>query len=254
MNFFAPRTAAGRYAKGRPFFHPTVVELIGEFLSLDGPFEAALDVGCGTGLSSVALAEIASGVIGIDVSAEMLALATKHPRVEYLLASAERLPFGPQSFQLITASSAFHWLDQTKFLAEARRVLIPGGNLVVYDNYFTGSTAEASDFHNWFRDFYLKEYPSPPRREVVFSPEGAEAEGFRLLGHERYENSVLFSPEGLIQYLATQSNIIAAVEGGREGIEDVRRRLAESLETVFDGREELTFHFGGPIWFLQKDE
>jgi hypothetical protein len=87
---------------------------------------------------------------------------------------------------------------------------------------------------------------------VVFCAEDAEQEGFRLAGKEEYQNVVRFSGETLIDYLVTQSNVIAAVEGGKEPIEEVSRWLVEKIKPLFGDTAEGTFWFHGPIWYLQR--
>ena len=74
-NYFAYETVAQRYARHRPYFHPRLIERIRRRLNLDEPVESALDVGCGTGQSTVALMALAREVIGADISAPMLAAA-----------------------------------------------------------------------------------------------------------------------------------------------------------------------------------
>ena len=138
MNYFSPKSAAERFANGRPFFHPVIIKRIEEFLSITEPLSSALDVGCGTGLSAIALKELAQNVIGVDASAEMIALAPKESGVGYFTAPAENLPFEENRFDIITLSQVFHWLDRDKFLTEAGRVLRPNGWLIVYDNYLRG--------------------------------------------------------------------------------------------------------------------
>ena len=73
MNYFDPPSAAARYAKGRPYFHPYVVNRIQAYVSPVAPVAHALDVGCGTGLSSLSLKALARHIVGIDRSAEMIA-------------------------------------------------------------------------------------------------------------------------------------------------------------------------------------
>ncbi len=252
MNYFAPRSAAERYLKGRPYFHPLVVSKIKEFLSLTGPVAAALDVGCGTGLSTIALKEVALRVVGVDPSEEMVARAPAAPGLTFQIAPAESLPFGAGEFDLLTASSAFHWFDRERFMTEARRVLRPGGRLVIYDNYFSGTMEGNEAFRRWFREEYLARFPSPSRGELSFGEADTEAAGFRLLGRELYENELKFSVEGLVDYLTSHSNVIAAVEGGQERIEDVKSWLAEKLTPFYRNNLEATFLFGGPIWFLER--
>src|SRR2546421_9728514 len=98
MNYFGPKSAAQRYAKGRPYFHPLIVSRIKEFLQVTEPLSSALDVGCGTGLSTVALKEIAEDISGIDASEQMIALAPSGNGIRYFVASAENLPFTKNKF------------------------------------------------------------------------------------------------------------------------------------------------------------
>ena len=251
MNYFNPKSAAERYAKGRPYFHPQVVSRIKAYLSLAEPVAHALDVGCGTGLSTLSLKAIARHIVGIDNSAEMIALAPPDPQIEYVVAPAENIPADDHDFDLITVSSVFHWLNRSAFFVEARRVLRSHGWLIVYDNYFSARMEENSAFHTWGREHYFTRYPSPPRARVGFGAEESEKDGFQFVGQEDYQNLVKFSVETLVDYLVTQSNIIAAVEGGKERIEDVRQWLTESVTPFFEGRAEATFLFRGPIWYLR---
>jgi SAM-dependent methyltransferase len=253
MNYFNPRSAAERYVRGRIYFHPLIVARVKKFLSITEPLPSALDVGCGTGLSSHALRAIALGVTGVDASAEMVALAPKEDGIRFVVARAEELPFGEGKFDLVTLSQVFHWLEREKFLAEAKRVLRPGGWLVVYDDYFAaGQMAENPEFQTWYREKYLVRYPPPPRAEMTFAAENTERHGFRLLGEEWHKHTVSLSLERLVDYLVTQSNVIAAVEGGREEIGEARAWLTEGIRPVFKNADEKGFLFNAPIWYLQR--
>ena len=252
MNFFSSKSAAERYTQGRPRFHPLVVEQIHTFLSLALPVKRAIDVGCGTGLSTVALKKLAERIVGVDMSLEMIALADRGERIEYSVADAVRLPFSEDTFDLMTLSSAFHWLERREFLKEAGRVLRPRGWLIVYDNYFSGQMEERPSFQTWYRESHLRRYPPPARAALSFTEEDSGNEGFHLAGREQYQNAISFSMTGLIDYLTTHSNVIAAVECGSEDIQEVRRWLAEQLKPLFGDVKEAPFLFHGPIWYLQK--
>lgn len=252
MNFFSSKTAAERYTEGRPYFHPLVIEQIRTFLSLTKPVARAVDVGCGTGLSTIALKEIAREIVGVDASPEMIALAERDARIEYRVADALSLPFGESGFDLMTLCSAFHWLEREKFLREAGRVLRSQGWLIVYDNYFSGRMEENAAFETWYRESHVRKYPPPPRTWANFTGEDSGNEGFHLAGQEQYQNKISFSIEGLIDYLTTQSNVIAAVEVGGADISEVRLWLRENLKPLFGELKEATFLFNGPIWYLEK--
>ncbi|MHB0990449.1 MAG: class I SAM-dependent methyltransferase [Burkholderiales bacterium] len=104
-----------------------------------GPAKA-LDLGCGAGHASFALASSGAHVTACDPSANMLEVVSREAKrrglpIETVLSPAEQLPFEDASFDLIvTRYSAHHWRDLKVALAEAARVLVPGGKLVVIDS------------------------------------------------------------------------------------------------------------------------
>ena len=252
MNFFSYRSAAERYARGRPYFHPQVISRISTFLSLSEPVARAIDVGCGTGLSSVALQAVAESVVGVDISAEMITLAPSLPDLAYVVSPAERLPLIADAFDLMTVSQAFHWMRRTEFLAEARRVLHIQGWLIVYDNYFSGQMEENREFERWVEEAYQKEYPTPPRAPVNFGNEEAEREGFQFTHQETFLNFVQFSLNGLVNYLMTHTNVIATIEAGNKHALDVQDSLTKEIAPYFGSRIESSVRFNAPIWYLRK--
>lgn len=252
MNVFNSRSAARRYIEGRPRYHPIVIERIKKFLSLDEPLPRALDVGCGTGFSTIALKEIAREIYGVDASIEMLALADRQARIKYFVAAAEQLPFAEAVFELVTVSQAFHWLDHERFLTEAARVLCADGWLVVYDNYFSSEMQENAAFQRWYQEEFRGKYPPPQRKWPPFTGEDSVSENLRLIGEEYYQNRINFTVASLVDYLVTQSNVIARVEYGEQEISDVRRQLINSIKPLFGKRAEASFLFNSPIWYLRK--
>lgn len=252
MNFFGFRSAAERYASGRPYFQAVVINRLKDFLSLEESLAIALDVGCGTGLSSIALKEIAAKVVGVDAAPEMIAHAPRDARIMYAVSLAEALPFGKHAFDLMTLSQVSHWLDRPRLFAEARRVLRPSSWLIAYDAYFTARTIEHAEFQAWHQTSYLKRFPSPPRAPVALTHSDVEGTGFQLHSEERLQHPISFTPAQLVDYLLTQSNVIAVVEGGRGEIEEVRGWLRESVKPFFANRAEVNFLFDVPIWYLQS--
>lgn len=250
-NFFAYQTAAERYAQSRPYFHPLVVGKIKEFLQLQEPVAQALDVGCGTGQSTLALTSVAKQITGTDVSAEMLAQALSDSHIQYLEAPAEMLPLPDTSFDLITVSLAFHWFDRDRFLSEAYRLLRPSAWLIIYNNGFSGRMRENPEYEKWDKQSYRARYPTPPRNNQTLEPDEAQKYGFQFVHQEPYSNDVSFTVEQLASYLTTQSNVIAAVEQGTESNESVYNWLINELAPMFKV-SAATFSFGGSIWYFQK--
>jgi len=121
-----------------------------------------LDAGCGAGYGSAELAGAADSVVGVDVAPEAIAFATANyqlPNLRFEQASCTALPHAAGRFDLVAAFEVIeHLADWRGFLAEARRVLSPNGQLVVSTPnrlYYTESRGlqGANPFHVHEFDF-----------------------------------------------------------------------------------------------------
>jgi demethylmenaquinone methyltransferase/2-methoxy-6-polyprenyl-1,4-benzoquinol methylase len=125
-----------------------------------GPVHRVLDLGCGTGELTRLVAHHFPGarVLGVDFTAAMLEVAqrrTPAPRdagaVAYGRATAMRLPFPDGTFDLATnAFLARNLVDLDAALVEMRRVLRPGGVLLILEITEPVSPAFGSLFHAYF--------------------------------------------------------------------------------------------------------
>jgi SAM-dependent methyltransferase len=122
----------GRYRAGFPDeFYDRLID--GGIVS---PPCAALDLGTGTGTLARGLALRGCEVTGLDPSANMLAEAKRIDaglglQMRYVEGRAEQLPFGDSSFDLVTAGQCWHWFEREAAAMEGRRVLKPGGRIVL---------------------------------------------------------------------------------------------------------------------------
>jgi len=101
---------------------------------------SVLDLGCGAGHASFAVAPHAQSVTAFDLSAQMLDVVAQAARerglhnLETRQGNAAQLPFADASFDLVvTRFSAHHWLDVPAALREVARVLRPQGSFIVID-------------------------------------------------------------------------------------------------------------------------
>ncbi len=97
-----------------------------------------LDVGCGAGLASEALARLGHDVLGVDAGAEVIEAARVHAerlanvKLAYRVATAEALLAGGERFGAITALEVIeHVADQPAFVADLAGLLGSGGVLVL---------------------------------------------------------------------------------------------------------------------------
>ena len=104
------------------------------------PVDAFLDLGTGTGRMLQLLSGRYRRAIGVDASRDMLAVARANLDKANITAASVRhgdifnLPLDAQEFDLITIHQVLHFLDQPEFaIAEAARLLRPGGRLVIID-------------------------------------------------------------------------------------------------------------------------
>jgi ubiquinone/menaquinone biosynthesis C-methylase UbiE len=108
--------------------------------------DRVVDLGAGTGLLALALAPRVREVVAVDISERMLerlddaAAADGVHNLDTVVADLRRLPVEDESATLVVSNYAFHHLDDSAkqlALAEARRILRPGGRLVICDMMFS---------------------------------------------------------------------------------------------------------------------
>ena len=242
VNFFTEPEAAARYSAHRPSGHLRVLQLVAEFLKEELPVDRALDVGCGTGHSTVALLPYAKSVMGIDVSSAMLAQAQPHDRIGYRKGYAEALPFRTKHFDLVTVSAAYHWFDHERFLFEAARVLRGGGWLVLYKAGSHGRMPDQPAFEKWRREVLRARYPKVARNNEVLSAEEAAQFGFREMKCERALYPVTHTLDQHIDNLLTHSSVIRVVDHGLESLAEARRWFRDELAPFFPGGQAQLLH------------
>lgn len=132
------------------------------------PTDRVLDVATGTGHTAFAFAPQVHKVIATDITQEMLEEAEKLKadlgmrNVEFRFADAHDLPFEDAAFDVVTCRrAAHHFTDIRRALREMRRVLRPGGRLVVDDRSVpAGDFVDATLNHlDWLHDHsHVRQY------------------------------------------------------------------------------------------------
>lgn len=126
---------ADAYDKARPACPPQILEIARVYRGF--PPRTVADVGCGTGLSTLAWAEAAREVVGIEPSPDMRAAAERAAagcpsvRIQPGYGDDTGLPDGWAD--VVACSQSFHWMEPASTLKEAARILQPGGLFMAYD-------------------------------------------------------------------------------------------------------------------------
>jgi SAM-dependent methyltransferase len=133
--------AAFHYLYRLPY-HPAFFRQLGADLGLRGD-ERVLDLCCGSGQVSAGLAPAVGSVVGVDFSAEMLALAPAGPNLTYHQASVEEWADRQDEafFDVLTIGHAIHWLAPATLAAIVTRQLRPGGKVIILGNQWDSATA-----------------------------------------------------------------------------------------------------------------
>ncbi|MGH8870981.1 MAG: class I SAM-dependent methyltransferase [Acidimicrobiia bacterium] len=105
-----------------------------EWLSLTPP-DRFLDLGCGLGAALEHAVGTGAALAGIDPSPTMVERASRRvPGAEVKVGSAEEIPFPDDRFTAVMAVATYHhWADPDAGFAEIRRVLAPGGRLLIVE-------------------------------------------------------------------------------------------------------------------------
>lgn len=124
---------AGDYGQFRAGFP---VELVDRLLAMGAarPEDRALDLGTGTGTLARLLAPRVRSVLGTDPAEALLEQARSlgtPDNLNYETGVAEETGFADETFDLVTAGQCWHWFDADRAAEEIKRILVPGGRLVI---------------------------------------------------------------------------------------------------------------------------
>ena len=134
-NKFTGKSSA--YASSRPKYAEQFIQYLKNSAGL-GLESIVADIGSGTGILSSQLLDIGCTVIAVEPNDDMRNTAEKllggNERFNSVKGSAENTALEDYSVNYITVGQAFHWFDHKKFKAECKRILKPGGKVILVWN------------------------------------------------------------------------------------------------------------------------
>jgi SAM-dependent methyltransferase len=220
---------AARYAEFRPRYPAALADYLA---SLAKHPATAWDVGCGSGQMSTLLGDRFERVIATDASEEQVSRAAPHPRVEYIVAPAERVPIADACVDLIVVAQAAHWFDLPAFYMEARRVAKARAAIALITYAITEVEPPVGEVVDRFYHQTLKRWWPLERRHT----ENLYADlpfPFAEISPPPLTMSVDWSMDQLLGYISTWSAVRALEKGRGDGAlrelaRDVRERWGDS--------------------------
>ena len=184
-----------------------------------------LDVGCGTGANLMMLSQYGDAE-GVDVSEDALAFCRERGIEKVRLGAGEELPYEDGTFDLVTAFDVVEHMDNDLAgLSEMRRVLRPGGRVLLFVPTFMFLWGVQDDVSN-----HRRRYRLPELREVL------EKAGFEM-ERETYANITFFLPILVVRKLMRLTGI---------------KTESENNITVSSLNGVLGRLFGAESWILKR--
>ncbi len=228
------------YDRARPEYPK---QLFDDLVSLSGipPEGRVLEIGCGTGKSTLPLAQRGFSILCVELGANLAAVARRNlagfPSVQITVADFESWQGEEEAFDLVTSGTALHWIDPSIRYHKIARLLRPGGTLApfLYTHVYTDKEPEFFEEAQGVYERVAPEIVDPseqglPRPEEVPTPEIDLIEATELYGHvtvRRYAFEVEHDSESYVDVLSTYSGH-RSLEPGR------RQRLLEAIATLID--------------------
>ncbi len=225
------------YDRARPSYPEQLFDDLVALADLQ-PGESLLEIGCGTGRTTLPLAERGFRITCVELGENLAAVARRNlapfPEVHVVVAPFETWHPSGQTFDLIYAAVSWHWLDPDMRYFKAAELLKPGRSLAI----ISGGHAFPKDADRFFfeiQDVYRElgmepkgeRWPPPLPEDVPDIRE--EIEGTGLFGDfqsRRYVWEKLYTAEEYIALLNTFSGHIALEPDKREYLyRNVRERI-----------------------------
>ena len=228
--------AADIYHAARPDYPEELFDDLVELAKLE-PGARLLEIGCATGKATRPLLERGFAVVCVELGDELAERARRNLAgfpVEIHVAPFETWEGEAESFDLVYAATAWHWVDPETRYRTTHRMLRPGGHLAFwsaahafpagFDPFFT----EIQEVYDAIGESYPGEWPPPPPDSVPDDAAETAASGlFEDVQVRRYVWETIYTADEYIALLDTFSGHIAMDDVKRERLyREIRTRLA----------------------------
>lgn len=220
--------AADAYERARPDYPEQLLDALTAELGL-GALSVVVELAAGTGKFTRLIAPRVGTLVATEPVAAMRRHLATAPCV-VMAATAEAIPLADQSVDAVVAATAFHWFDADLALAEAHRVLRPGGGLGLAWNNPDRRVDWVARVWGAVDEF---RGPVPTNLDSDWQKAFAPADRFGPLTVFRFSHSVTLTRDDLLARVASVS-FVAALPA------DERHSLLQRVTESIDQQPELT--------------
>ena len=192
------------YLRYRPAY-PT--DFINDLVCFSTARSSAWDCGTGNGQVAALLSRYFKQIEATDISAQQLNKAMPVPNVNYSQCRAEKTPFAPNSFDMITVGQAAHWFDLAEFYREVQRVSRNLGILALWGYGLLRIEPAINDLIDRFYNETVGLYWDPERKHVEQSYQHILFPFEEIFLDKSYKIEKTFYPESLARYIGTWSSV-----------------------------------------------
>jgi SAM-dependent methyltransferase len=218
--------AAPDYDRYRSPYPDEVVDEVLHGLRIH-PGSRVLEIGCGTGQLSVALASQGTTLVAVELGVNLAGFARTrldpYLSAQVEVSAFEDWPLPEERFDVVVSASAFHWVDPNIRYSKAAQALRPGGVLtIVHAHHVRGGTPGFfEDTQPYYMKWGLSDDPffQPPRAPdaPVMYPELEEQPEFDSVRRRRFEVPRQHTTESYVGWLKTDSLILSLDNEARRG-------------------------------------
>jgi len=244
-------------------YRPEAPEMVTEILTryLQREPELVMDLGCGTGLSTLIWNRRAARIIGVEPNDDMRSVAIAklksfpagYSDIAFVPGYSNQLHVEPESVDIITCSQSFHWMEPVSTLREIHRVLRNGGVFAAYDCDWPPMLSW--ELEKQYMELYEKcdeilEREMAEESKVVKRNKDEHLQNLRVSGAFRYTREIVFhhrelcNAERYVGLALSQGGLQSVLKLGSTELDGDIASFREQTDKYFNGHmKEVIFSY-----------